>query len=558
LAKVYGLGFWIGLLVWERFEVLAQTPRVLLTQWATAAIPKLFSLAIFAGGCFLLISIFRPVNAELLPFIKHMLPLEVVEASHVLGTVIGVLMIFLARGLWERIDGAWYAAIATFLIGALLSITREFDLLATIIFIICALFLMPCKPAFYRRSNLLQLKPSPVWTCISLLSLGGIIWLGFYIYSHVPYAHDLWSRFAYEGNVSRFLRALVFLGVVILILSLLRLFAIAKPLPELPDAEELDLLKKAMPQINTPAAWLALTGDKHILWGDDHQSFLMYGISGNNWIVLGDPIGTEAEQSSLSWRLKEMANAVKAKLSFYQVSPKTLPLMIELGLSLYKIGEEAMIEVALFELSGKKGYGFRQTLKRFETLGAQFEIISKDALKDTISELKSVSDNWLKSKNAREMAYSLGSFDEAYLELTPVAVVRIEGKIIAFTNLWPTANRSCMAIDMMRYQSESPSGVMEFLFLKLIEYCQNARITHFSLGLAPLSGFEAQALSPFWTKLGTLIYSLGREFYNFEGLRGYKNKFHPNWQPRYLAVSGRETALIPALMALNALNHKPL
>ncbi|MEZ5486405.1 MAG: phosphatidylglycerol lysyltransferase domain-containing protein [Steroidobacteraceae bacterium] len=30
----------------------------------------------------------------------------------------------------------------------------------------------------------------------------------------------------------------------------------------------------------------------------------------------------------------------------------------------------------------------------------------------------------------------------------------------------------------------------------------------------------------------------GEHFYHFEGLRQYKEKFHPQWRPRYLASLG--------------------
>ena len=38
--------------------------------------------------------------------------------------------------------------------------------------------------------------------------------------------------------------------------------------------------------------------------------------------------------------------------------------------------------------------------------------------------------------------------------------------------------------------------------------------------------------------MGRIIWSLGRRFYNFQGLRTFKRKFDPGWEPRYLATSG--------------------
>jgi phosphatidylglycerol lysyltransferase len=57
----------------------------------------------------------------------------------------------------------------------------------------------------------------------------------------------------------------------------------------------------------------------------------------------------------------------------------------------------------------------------------------------------------------------------------------------------------------------------------------------FNLGMAPLSGFETHALAPLWAKAGAMLYRHGEHFYNFQGLRQYKEKFDPVWRPRYLA-----------------------
>jgi phosphatidylglycerol lysyltransferase len=54
--------------------------------------------------------------------------------------------------------------------------------------------------------------------------------------------------------------------------------------------------------------------------------------------------------------------------------------------------------------------------------------------------------------------------------------------------------------------------------------------------MAPLSGFEQHRLAPIWNRLGALLFRHGEHFYNFQGLRDFKDKFDPDWQPRYLAA----------------------
>ena len=71
--------------------------------------------------------------------------------------------------------------------------------------------------------------------------------------------------------------------------------------------------------------------------------------------------------------------------------------------------------------------------------------------------------------------------------------------------------------------------------------------------MAPLSGLEEHPLAPLWHKIGHLIFTHGENFYNFEGLRNYKDKFNPDWHPRYLACPGGWRDLPMALIDVSRL-----
>jgi len=45
--------------------------------------------------------------------------------------------------------------------------------------------------------------------------------------------------------------------------------------------------------------------------------------------------------------------------------------------------------------------------------------------------------------------------------------------------------------------------------------------------VAPLSGLRASKASPVWSRLAGFVYRHGESFYKFQGLRAYKEKFHP-------------------------------
>jgi phosphatidylglycerol lysyltransferase len=93
-------------------------------------------------------------------------------------------------------------------------------------------------------------------------------------------------------------------------------------------------------------------------------------------------------------------------------------------------------------------------------------------------------------------------------------------------------------VDLMRHRPTAPKNAMEGLFIYLMLWGKAEGYQWFNLGMAPLSGLEATALAPVHIRIATYLYRYGQTFYNFQGLRAYKEKFHPVWEPRYLAYPG--------------------
>jgi phosphatidylglycerol lysyltransferase len=155
-----------------------------------------------------------------------------------------------------------------------------------------------------------------------------------------------------------------------------------------------------------------------------------------------------------------------------------------------------------------------------------------------VSALARVSDAWLAGKATHEKGFSNASFDGAYLEKFPVAVVRRADDIVAFANLWPGAGHEELSVDLMRHAPDAPPGAMDFLFAELLGWARTAGYQWFNFGMAPLAGLDAADAAPVWRFVGSLIYRHGEHFYNFEGLRRFKAKFAPVWTPLYLASPG--------------------
>ena len=283
---------------------------------------------------------------------------------------------------------------------------------------------------------------------------------------------------------------------------------------------------------------MALLGDKRFLFSDSGRSFIMYGIQGRSWIAMGDAIGPADERLELLWRFREGCDRWGGRTLFYEIGPAAMPDLVELGLTFYKLGEQAFVPLAGFSLEGPTRSGLRQALRRAERDGAEFSVVQPAEVPAMMPELRRVSDAWLESKSAKEKGFSLGRFDPDYLAHFPMALVRRGNELVAFANLWPTASRREISVDLMRFREGMVRDVMDYLFVQLLLWSKAQSYGRFDLGMAPLSGLQQRHLAPIWTRAGALLFSHGEKLYNFEGLRRYKDKFKPVWEPRYLAADG--------------------
>ena len=140
------------------------------------------------------------------------------------------------------------------------------------------------------------------------------------------------------------------------------------------------------------------------------------------------------------------------------------------------------------------------------------------------------------TKSTREKRFSIGSFDREYLSRLPIAVVLRDDRPVAFANLWLGGEHQELSIDLMRHADDAPPGVMDYLFAELMLWGKEQGYHYFSLGMAPLSGLETHRFAPVWNRAGAFLFRFGENFYNFQGLRAFKEKFDPVWEPRYLAA----------------------
>jgi len=523
--------------------------RQLAERWLATIVPHICALLLVWAGGVLLMSGALPAAHHALAELQSWLPLPVLELSHLTGSVLGLVLLFLARGIELRIRLAWYFSFAVLGLGIAVSLLKGLEWRQALILGMVWLSLLPARSYFQRNASLSRMPFSGYGlSCAAMLVLASV-WFGFFSHRHVAYSHELWWQFSYDGSAPRFLRATLTLGVLTLGYGLWRLFSVAPPIAyPTPGTAELDEVSALLKTESQTQGYLALLGDKALFWNPQRSSMLMFAVTRRFWIAMGDPIGDATGFEELLYCFQEEADRYGAKVVFYQVSPQWLPIYLDLGLRLFKLGEEARVNLSDFNLQGKRREAQRSARNKFCRLGYGFEIIAGSALAEALPQLKGISDAWLTHKRTREKGFSLGFFQAEYLQRTAVAVVKDPaGAIVAFANLWQTGNHEELSIDLMRYAPGCPGGIMDYLFAELLLWGKQQGYRWFSLGMAPLAGMERRRLAPLWHKIGATLFTMGDQFYNFEGLYQYKAKFASDWQPRYLAVPSGLSA--PYVMA---------
>ncbi|MGZ4779405.1 MAG: bifunctional lysylphosphatidylglycerol flippase/synthetase MprF [Thermoanaerobaculia bacterium] len=521
----------------EKREGVARAARFF-GRWAPGIAPTLIALATFVGGAVLLFSGATPILAGRKDWLRLFVPLPIVELSHFFGSIAGAALLVLARGLQRRLDAAYQMTVAVLGASIVFQLFKGADYEEALILIVMLIGLVSTRKHFYRKASLLNEGFGPGWIAAIVLVLLSSAWLGFFSYKHVEYSSDLWWRFGFRGDAPRFLRASVGVLSVLLIFAIQRLLRPAPPQPDPPTAEEVDRAADIVRSERTCQANLALLGDKPFLFSDSGRALLMYGVEGRSFIAMGDPVGPEEEKTELIWKFRELCDLHAGWPVFYQVSRSTLHRYLDLGLTLLKIGEEARVPLADFSLEGGSRKWMRKMLRKVEDEGCSFVIVPALRVPEILPELRAISDSWLTEKKTREKGFSLGFFAEEYIRRFPVAVVRRGDHIVAFANVWTSANDEELSVDLMRQLPEAPAGVMDYMFATLMIWGRHEMFRFFNLGMAPLAGLENRSLGPLWNRVGALTYRFGENFYNFQGLRQYKDKFDPQWEPMYLASPG--------------------
>lgn len=533
------------------------------SRWDVFAV-RLVAVLTAAMGAINVLSATLPALHERLKTLEQFSPLEVARGGRLATVLAGFALLLLSSNLWRRKQVAWLLTIAVLIVSAFSHLLKGLDYEEAAIAILLAAFIFSLRSHFHARSDAPSVQQGiRVLVSATLFTLAyGTI--GFYLLDrHFKVHFDLlpaltqtlamFTEFTDPGlePVTRFGHHFADSIYIIAIGTFgFGFFLLVRPvLIRQPATAQERAHARAIVEAHgrSSLARMALFDDKSYFFSAGGTVFA-YAVKGRIALTLGDPIGPEEDAQASIVEFKNFCVRNDWDPCFYQTRADYLSIYKETGFKYFSIGEEAIVDLSAFTLEGKAGKEFRNVTNRLGKLGQRVEIVGPPLSRETLGELKAVSDEWLLMMHGSEMRFSVGWFDDEYLRGSAVAVARTaEGQVSAFANIVPEYQRNEVSLDLMRRKHQIENGTMELLFISLFEWAKKKGYATFSLGLSGLAGIGEASSDPAVEKVLRLLTDSLSRFYNFKGLHAFKEKFHPVWEPRYLAYS--ESASLPAVAA---------
>lgn len=281
--------------------------------------------------------------------------------------------------------------------------------------------------------------------------------------------------------------------------------------------------------------------DKRVFSPPDSDGLVVYGLAGRTAVVLGDLIGPAESAPRVFGDFLARCRKLDRVPVVYQASTAGRATLVGAGFRVFKVGEEALIDLMTFDTTGPRRANLRHTITRCRKDGVIFRWFpdgipaEESALLD---ELEAIDATW-RAKAGPEMGFTISHFDRPTLAWQPISVaVSSTGHALAFTTFRETGVDGGRVLDLMRRAPNGPPGAVEACIAEAAVAFRAAGARTLSLGLAPLTGLDTS--SPvFEERVLAIAGKLVHPWYDVDGLARFKNKFDPYWIPRFGATRRR-------------------
>jgi lysyl-tRNA synthetase, class II len=502
-------------------------------------------------------------------------PGTLVNVTHTVSVIIGLLLLMLSHGLKRRKRRAW-EAVTVLLAGSVVVHVipfRQDRIVTALVSALLVTALLYFRAEFYAVGDP-RTRWRALWVFLGLVVADVAIGLTYILLARgLAQDYSLWQRvvhvvyglvgvsgpvrFVPERRSDLFVVLTSALGLFTLVVTAYLFFRPARPAGRLgqQDGERVrELLKKQGDRDSL--GYFTLRSDKSIIWSPTGKSCIGYRVVSGVMLAGGDPLGDpEAWPGAIHAFLDEAARHawVPAVMGCGEHAAEVW--CREGELTALELGDEAVVEVADFSLKGRSMRNVRQMVARVERSGYVADVRrAGDVGCDQIRAFARQAGTWRGNPTERGFSMALGRLGAPGDESCVIATATENGMLRGILHFVPWGAEG-LSLDLMRRDRSAQPGVNDFLIVETIKAADSLGIKRISLNFAvfrsALERGERIGAGPV-LRLWRGILLFASRWFQIESLYKFNAKFTPAWVPRFFVFPGASDAPRVALAALEA------
>jgi len=302
-------------------------------------------------------------------------------------------------------------------------------------------------------------------------------------------------------------------------------------------------------------AYLATESDRELFWADDHSGVIAYVRRGRYLIATNGPLAPRPQQPELIRQFLAFADRQRRVPLFFNVTEEQLQMYYDAGLSMTKIGEEAVVPLKDLTWKGKP-YAW---LRRQENYCQRHGVVAREVTHEVAqpggqtvrAEIEAVSDDYIqRSPYGKPLKVFIGQLNLDNLKRRRVFVAEGESGVEAFAVCDPVRNGRRWVIEMYRSRGDATRGVVPFLMMQIMRKMRDEGVESVSLCLVPALRVDSHMPDDCSQLRRSLVF--WRDYlnwiYDIRGIHHFKSRFRPAFESRYVAA--RPPMPIGAVVAL--------
>jgi lysyl-tRNA synthetase class 2 len=536
-------------------------------------VPASTALLTWLIGLSDIVAIFRSDLVHKLHKIDYLVPGTLTTVTRTADVIIGLMLLMLAHGLRRRKRRAWQAVAALLAFDIAIHFTNTHRMATTIIAAVLLIALLYFRDEFYAEGDHRTRWRAP-WVFACLIVADVAIGL-----TYILLAQALYTNYSFGQRVQEVIYGLVgvsgpvqwmpeargdlfaivsgALGIFTLVVTGYLFLRPAAPRARLglADAARIrELLGKHGDRDSL--GYFALRTDKSVIWSPTGKACICYRVVSGVMLASGDPIGDpEAWPGVIGPFLDEAARHawVPAVMGCSELGAEVW--CREGNLTALELGDEAIVSVADFSLSGRSMRNVRQMVNRVSKNGYAAEVRRVgDIPQREIAAILRAADSWRGTQTERGFSMALGRIGAVGDENCVLATATENGVVRAVLQLVPWGPDG-LSLDLMRRDKGAQPGLNDFLIVETIKAASDLGVKRISLNFAvfraALERGERIGAGPVLRAWRSVLIFLSKWF-QIESLYKFNAKFGPVWQPRFFVFPSTKDTPRIAMAALEA------